>query len=125
MKNKLLLSGLFAIAFAISGFAQAQSTSPQLKTPAEKQAWIKANESAQLKKRNDFANAHKSTTPKVSVKNDNNLQSGQLVNEPGFPPYINTGDKAKDDANYKSAKDKWIQDNPERYKEMTGHKKTN
>lgn len=45
----------------------------------------------------------------------------QPVTTPGFPVYVNTGDKAKDDAAYAKAKADWIAANPEEYQKMTGN----
>jgi hypothetical protein len=47
----------------------------------------------------------------------------QLVDEPGFPAYFNTGNQQKDDSVYSAAKNKWIQEHPERYREMCAEKK--
>ncbi|HPX75626.1 MAG TPA: hypothetical protein PLW77_03485 [Bacteroidales bacterium] len=35
-----------------------------------------------------------------------------------FPTYINTGDKEIDNINYANAKEKWINNNPEKYNEL-------
>ena len=37
---------------------------------------------------------------------------------PDMPQYISTGNKTQDDENYRIAKDKWIQENPEQYESM-------
>lgn len=41
----------------------------------------------------------------------------QIIDLPGFPKYIITGDTNADEKNYQAAKSKWVDENPQLYKE--------
>ncbi len=51
---------------------------------------------------------------KVSKKNTREIE---VLDLPGFPKYIITGDTKADEKNYQAAKAKWMDENPEVYKE--------
>ncbi|HEY6162629.1 MAG TPA: hypothetical protein VI112_15475 [Bacteroidia bacterium] len=102
---------------SFTGKAQ-QNNTPVFNNRAEKDAWIKEH----LQNNNPGNNKGNVNTDK-NKKEETKGTSKQLVNEPGFPQYIDTGNKEKDDANYKAAKEKWIQEHPDRYKQMTSQPK--
>ena len=105
---------LFALLLLpLAGKAQ-QNNPPVFNNRAEKDAWIK-----QHMQNNNSGNTNGSVNTDQKKKEETKGTPKQLVNEPGFPQYVDTGNKEKDDANYKAAKDKWIQEHPDRYKQMT------
>jgi hypothetical protein len=116
MKKILLFSIILCLAGSLA--ASAQQLAPKFKTTQEKEQWFKAQDSLRYAKK--VADAKKNSDPGTTTITPT---STQLVDEPGFPVYVNTGNKEQDDANYKAAKDKWIQEHPERYKQMTGQPK--
>jgi hypothetical protein len=133
MKKQIVFT---AFALVFTGFmASAQKQGPKFKTQQEKQEWMKKQDpSAPSTKRTTPDTPTKEYGPAPTVKptqvkntiteqkRTETPKTIQLVNEPGFPPYIMTGNKEKDDANYSAAKDKWIKENPERYKKMNEKK---
>jgi hypothetical protein len=120
-KRSLLLSLTLFLAFSVFTSLNAQQVQ-QFKTSKEKEQWTKTQDSLRIAKKMELVNQPKNNKKQVS-DTPRKPVSTQLVNEPGFPPYISTGNKTQDDANYAAAKQKWIQEHPDRYKEMTGNKK--
>jgi hypothetical protein len=41
-----------------------------------------------------------------------------IVDEPGYPKYVVTGDQDKDEEQYANSKAKWVQENPEKYNKL-------
>jgi hypothetical protein len=114
MKKTVLITICLWLAGGLFDVAAGQQA-PQFKSTQEKEQWFKSQDSIRYAKKLEAVKKIQHAPVKST--------STQLVDEPGFPSYINTGDKVKDDANYKAAKDKWIQQYPDRYKEMTGQPK--
>lgn len=64
----------------------------------------------------DKANVKKETVSQNSLAGNSNTHEGAKLEElPGFPVYVNTGNKELDDANYASAKETWIANNRDLY----------
>ncbi len=67
---------------------------------------------------------YQKTDPELVNKKRNQTKSGKHELASGktipadFPKYVETGNKEKDRATYNSAKLKWINDNPEKYKAL-------
>ncbi|HBS88459.1 MAG: hypothetical protein A2W91_15025 [Bacteroidetes bacterium GWF2_38_335] len=53
----------------------------------------------------------------VVIKDQSLISKGQIIPE-DFPKFVDTGNPESDNATFKTAKDKWIQENPERYDMM-------
>ncbi|HET6991760.1 MAG TPA: hypothetical protein VFJ43_10570 [Bacteroidia bacterium] len=115
MKRFFILVVFFL--FAKFGMAQTTTTTttattiPQFNSAQEKEAWIKAHPAEYQRMLN--ASAANAQTP----------APGQATVDPTFPQYVNTGNKEKDDADYKAAKEAWIKANPAKYAQMTGQPK--
>lgn len=132
MKKQLFFTAALALLFAAGLSAQSQ-TAPT-KVENKKEVPVTKDPSLIKKKTNPTAKVRPQPVTTITQPTEqerinamktpttDKTTSTQLVNEPGFPPYINTGDKVKDDANYKAAKIKWISENPERYKQMCSKK---
>ena len=75
-----------------------------------------------------FANAQSTRTTNDNRENVSKSQSSAAASKneipelPGFPKYTNTGDKEKDAATYKEAKEKWIKENQATYDAYLGRK---
>lgn len=67
----------------------------------EKSAWIQQNPTL-------YSNANKQVKEETKV----------IMDLPGYPVYVNTGNKELDDARYNQAKLIWIQNNQELYKQQ-------
>lgn len=115
-KNFIKICACAFIMFAFGKSAAAQSM-PSFNNAQEKESWVKAHPE-EYKRILDNA-AVKTSTAGSTMGTTVSQPSGQLVNAPGFPAYINTGNKQKDDENYIAAKQAWIAANPEEYKKMT------
>jgi hypothetical protein len=134
MNKQLFFSAALSLLFAAGVSAQSQTSPTKVENKKEAPvtkdpSLIKKKGTLNAKVRPQPVNTNTVQQPTEQERIDAmktpstvKTTSIQLVNEPGFPPYINTGDKAKDDANYSAAKTKWIQENPERYKQMCGKK---
>lgn len=62
----------------------------------------------------------KSNTPSSSVKSntvskDDRIRETTIINLPGYPKYISTGNPSLDEKNYQNAKAEWINANPAEY----------
>ncbi|MBI4649162.1 MAG: hypothetical protein HY738_21860 [Bacteroidia bacterium] len=68
-------------------------------------------EKANIDKPSRDNNVLKSSKKELSVENTQQLPDD-------FPKFINTGNPEKDRENYKFAKEKWIEKNPELYKNL-------
>lgn len=113
-KNLIKIATCLVVMFIFGKTASAQSSLPTFNNDQEKDAWVKAHpeEYKQI-----LVNTPKSETPVAS--STASQPSGQTVNVAGFPAYVNTGNKQKDDENYMAAKQAWIAAHPEEYKKMT------
>lgn len=58
---------------------------------------------------------NKSTSP---IKKDSQQSERIKVEAPNFPEYKSTGNKIEDDENYRTEKEKWINENPEEYNKL-------
>jgi hypothetical protein len=61
----------------------------------------------------------------LSVNPNKDTDKKAAVDLPGFPVYVNTGNKELDDNNYRIAKDLWIQNNQELYNSIKTKPTTN
>jgi len=127
MKNKLpkliavlaffLLGGMV---YGQAGQTVAQKTAPAVPTFAsaeEKQKWIESHPT-------EYQQAQQpTTTPTSTMGQTVSVQPTAPVAVAGFPEYVNTGDKAKDDANYAAAKEAWIVSHPDQYQQIGGQPK--
>ena len=100
--------------FAFGKSAVAQSM-PSFNTAHEKESWVKAHPEEYKKILDNAKTSATGSTMGTTVSQP----SGQLVDASGFPAYVNTGNKQKDDENYMAAKQAWIASHPEEYKKMT------
>lgn len=125
MKNKLpkllaflafiFLGGMLYGQAAQSGGQGNTPVVPKFNTEAEKNAWIKEHPQ-------EYQQAQQPATTNGSTMGTTvSQQPAQPVAVEGFPVYVNTGDKAKDDANYSAAKQAWIAAHPEEYAKMNGN----
>ncbi len=89
---------------------------PSFNSCQEKEAWIKANPEEYKQLLNSSAVVAPANT---SLETAVSQPSEQIVHVSGFPAYVNTGNKQKDDENYMEAKKAWIAAHPEEYKQMT------
>ena len=116
-KNLIKIATCIAVMFIFGKTAAAQSTMPTFSNDQEKEAWVKAHPEEYKK---ILATPATTTVSNGSTMGTSDSQpSGQVVKVSGFPAYVNTGNKEKDDANYMAAKQAWIAANPEEYKKMT------
>lgn len=113
-KNLIKIATCTVILFVFGKTAAAQSSMPTFKNDQEKAAWVKTHPT-EYKQILANAPTNSGSTMGTTVSQP----SGQLVNASGFPAYVNTGNKEKDDANYMAAKQAWIAAHPEEYKKMT------
>lgn len=63
--------------------------------------------------RNNANNKKETKSNSVAAQSPkgNEVQSADISGLPGFPAYVNTGNKELDNANYKAAKEAWINEN--------------
>jgi len=127
MKKKLMLVG--AILFvATKSFGQTQELNvPQFRSDEEKVKWVN-DHPEEYRKMNGINEVEvseqvvfKSDAEKSAYMKKNGLgnEITILESEPGFPKYIDTGDPEGDKADYASRKDKWIEENRERYEKIS------
>ena len=115
----LFIVAVFSLLVKV-GFAQTNQI-PQFNSAQEKEAWIKAHP-AEYQKMVDASASNTSTTTATTTTTTSTPAIAPAT-DPTFPQYVNTGNKEQDDANYKAAKEAWIQANPEKYAVMTGQPK--
>jgi len=91
---------LFAFAFSISSFVFSQTNNNQKieKAPREN------------------SSGYCASCPKSATNVNNQETISQLPTD--FPVFIDTGNKKQDLANFHDAKQKWIKENPERFKKI-------
>lgn len=114
-KNLIKVATLFVVMFVFGKSASAQSSMPTFNNDQEKASWVKAHPEEYKKILDNATTKTNGSTMGTTISQP----SGQLVNVSGFPAYINTGNKQKDDDNYTQAKQAWIAAHPEEYKKMT------
>jgi hypothetical protein len=118
MKHNILkLSACMLILLASAQFATAQRQQTAAGTEQEKPALRRP--AAEVK--TEATPVRTPRDPKMGITVTQ--PSGQLVNAPGFPAYVNTGNKEKDDAAYAAAKNAWIAAHPAEYKQLKSKKK--
>ncbi|MFH1321908.1 MAG: hypothetical protein ABII90_14810 [Bacteroidota bacterium] len=54
----------------------------------------------------------------MKEKREQNINNNTQILPPGFPRYVDTGSPEDDQNKYAKAKEQWIHDNPEKYKEL-------
>lgn len=116
-KNLFKVAACLVVMFVFAKTAIAQGSMPAFKNDQEKETWVKAHPEEYKKILAASAATSKSTGSTMGTTVSQ--PSGQLVNVAGFPAYVNTGNKQKDDENYMAAKQAWIAAHPEEYKKMT------
>ena len=96
---------------------------PAFNNDQEKAQWINDNKELyhELINRGNKTNVNSNGQNTVS-SNPLVENKATVVDLEGFPVYVNTGDKAKDDENYRIAKDAWIEKNPKAYKTLNESK---
>jgi hypothetical protein len=116
MKQNILKIGACMLLMLGAGkFASAQSM-PTFSNDQEKEAWVKAHP-AEYKKI-----ASKGATTSTGTVVQKAQPSGQAVKVAGFPAYVSTGNKQKDDETYAKAKNAWIAAHPAEYKNLKNKK---
>jgi hypothetical protein len=83
------------------------------------------NPSAKSKVAKTKSNTQSSSVKSNSVGKDDRIRETTIINLPGYPKYISTGNPSLDEKNYQNAKADWINANPEEYSkyvsEHSGH----
>lgn len=137
----LLMIPMLGLAQSHSGNGSQPAPYPKLKTSGSTEAVKKQHEmdvkkwQEQERLRNERIKAGTNTTPKPSAEKQQRLAEKMagvapakpssrvskgtrekvLVDLPGFPKYVYTGDVQADEKNYQLAKAKWMNENPELY----------
>jgi hypothetical protein len=84
-----------------------------------KQAWINNNQEMY----NEYLKKNNQNVEGTKVVSNQSDATRANVNANGFPVYQNTGDESKDKSSYESAKKEWINNNSDKYSQLTNGSK--
>lgn len=106
----LLISAIFFFAYGLS-IAQ------EKKEPIEKEIKIQSSE-VKVETKEDKTKNNLVNTPDNLKKKEDNVQPDQKKLPQDFPKFEDTGNPEIDKENYFKRKEKWISENPEKYKAL-------
>lgn len=115
-KNLFKVATCLVVMLVFGKAATAQNSIPTFQNDQEKESWVKAHPEEYKKL---LATSETKSNNGSTMGTTVSQPSGQLVNVSGFPAYVNTGNKQKDDDNYAAAKQAWIAAHPDEYKKLT------
>ena len=84
---------------------QLRSNSVDAKNTSVKSSNVKSKSNKEVK-----------TNSNPSISKDARIRETTIIDLPGYPKYISTGNTALDEKNYQNAKAEWINANPAAYK---------
>lgn len=109
---------LTAAFFLYSGIAElhAQAKPGVKQSPTQKDIQ-KYNSDKDAKSRTSASKPLPAKKQAVAPANEQAVREHVILDLPGFPKYVSTGNAALDEKNYEAAKAKWMNENPQLYRQ--------